>query len=73
MFDNQFTNIRLHSIHNLNISFFEKRSWPMNPKIVLLLVALLYPVGVNGGEAKESKIKNLIEVHSLTNSHEPIG
>ena len=45
----------------------------MNPKIVLLLVALLYPVGVNGGEAKDSKTKDLIEIHSLTNSQEPIG
>ncbi len=45
----------------------------MNPKIVLLLAVLLSSVGLNGGGAKESKIKDLIEVHSLTNSQEPIG
>ncbi len=45
----------------------------MNPKIFLLLAALLYPVVVNGGEAKKTKSKDLIEVHSLTNSQGPIG
>ena len=45
----------------------------MNPRIILLLAVLLYPFGVNRGEAKETKNKDLIEVHSLTNSQEPIG
>ena len=45
----------------------------MNPKIVLLLAVLLVPVGVNGGEAEESKSKDLIEVHFPANNQEPIG
>ncbi len=45
----------------------------MNPRIIFLLALLLYPVGVNGGQAKESKTKDLIEIHSLTNKQEPIG
>jgi hypothetical protein len=73
MFYNQLMKIGLHSIHNLNISFFDKWSWPMNSKIILFLVALLYPVGVNGGEVQGSKINDLIEIHSLTNSQAPIG
>jgi len=45
----------------------------MNPRIILFLAILLCLVSMNGGEAKESKSKNLIEVHSLTNSQESIG
>ncbi|MCP4610358.1 MAG: hypothetical protein GY845_16730 [Planctomycetes bacterium] len=45
----------------------------MNSKIILFWVALLYPVGVNGGEVQGSKINDLIEIHSLTNSQAPIG
>jgi len=45
----------------------------MNLRIILFLTVLLCPVGLNGGEAKESKSKNLIEVQSLISSQEPIG
>ncbi len=44
----------------------------MNPKIVLMLVVLLYPVSVIGSEAEESKSKDLIEVHLPANGDEPI-
>ena len=45
----------------------------MNPKIVLMLAVLLYPVGVNGGEVEVSKRKDLNKVHLSPNGHEPIG
>lgn len=45
----------------------------MNLRVILLLAVLLYPVGVNGGRAEESKSKDLIEAHFPKNSQEPIG
>ncbi len=45
----------------------------MNPKIVLMLAVLLYPIVVNGGKVEVSKRKDLIEVHLLANGNEPIG
>ena len=45
----------------------------MNPKIVLMLAVLLYPIVVNGGEVEVSKKKELIEVHFSINGQEPIG
>lgn len=41
--------------------------------VFLLAVVLLHSVCVSRGEAKESNNKDLIEVHSPTNSQEPIG
>ncbi|MFX0200525.1 MAG: hypothetical protein ACFFCW_30775 [Candidatus Hodarchaeota archaeon] len=45
----------------------------MNPRVILLMVVLLCPVGMNGGEPEELKSKDLIEVRPPTNSQEPIG
>ena len=45
----------------------------MNTKNVILLAVLLASVGVNAGQAKESQSKDIIQVHSHTNSREPIG
>jgi hypothetical protein len=46
----------------------------MNPKIVLLMLAvLLYPIVVNGGEVEVSKRNNPIEAHLPTNGQETIG
>ena len=45
----------------------------MNPKIVLMLAVLLYPIVVNDGEVEVSKRKNSIEIHLPANDQEPIG
>jgi len=45
----------------------------MNPRIVLLSAVLLYPVGVNGGDAGEFKASDSVELGSSVSSRTPIG